>query len=345
MSMNQEMYLSKLRRRIKSLPDNERETIIDFYREIIQDKIENGESEAQAVAELGEVNVLAEKILMENPNRKPANMGKAIIITLVSILGVAFVAILTVSILKAINFPNAKITNRVTTSLSENIQEEKTFTSPDNSINNIHIEAENKKIIVRKGVAEKATITYFDDSAQTYTVTAENGVLKLINTDKTRYNFNFSNDSCTTITISVPESYKGVIYVNTSNGDINVSNVMNLSDLTCDTSNATIKLNKVQAENIIMDTSNSRINMLEVKANTLSADSSNGDITFKEITSPDMIFDTSNADIEGSILGREEDYSIHTDTSNGKCTPSSQRGGSKKLTADTSNGNIKIDFI
>ncbi|MDF2633084.1 MAG: hypothetical protein K0Q85_1680, partial [Caproiciproducens sp.] len=146
--MNSELYLKRLRRRIKFLPDNERNTIIDFYREIIQDKIESGVSEAQAVAELGDVNVLAQKILMENPNRKPVNVGKIVGIVLASIFGVIFVAMFTVAIFGIVTFPGKAVTNSVTASTHEVTAGNKVFTSPATGISSIRIEAENKEVRV-----------------------------------------------------------------------------------------------------------------------------------------------------------------------------------------------------
>lgn len=86
MNMNKEFYLKRLRSLIRALPNDERRTIIDFYREIIEDKIENGQTEAQAVVELGDVHALAGKILSENPNRKPHDANRIAGIVLASFL-------------------------------------------------------------------------------------------------------------------------------------------------------------------------------------------------------------------------------------------------------------------
>jgi len=179
--MNSELYLKRLRRRIKSLPDNERNTIIDFYREIIQDKIESGVSEAQAVAELGDVNLLAQKILMENPNRKPVNVGKIVGIVLASVFGVVFVAMFTVGILGIATFQGNKVANSVTASAQEITAGNKVFTSPEAGISSIRIEAENKEITVIAADSDDIKISYMEDKDEDYSVTNENGTVTLVN--------------------------------------------------------------------------------------------------------------------------------------------------------------------
>lgn len=56
----------QLRRELRSLPEDERETILDYYNEIFEDKRDRGERETEIIASFGSPYSVAEKILRES---------------------------------------------------------------------------------------------------------------------------------------------------------------------------------------------------------------------------------------------------------------------------------------
>ena len=348
MNMNKEFYLKRLRSLIRALPNDERRTIIDFYREIIEDKIENGQTEAQAVVELGDVHALAGKILSENPNRKPHDANRIAGIVLASFFGVIIVAAIVVNALNVVNFKSAATAYSKNVAEEAGPTEEKTVTVPVAEVTDIYIDAENKDVTITRGDGADIRVNYVTDKTQSFIVTTTNGVVKLINRSRTGhsiFHFFYSiSQGHTKISVSVPQSFAGELYLNTSNGKISVSDMEQVTKLTCDTSNGSIRLNSVNADSIDADTSNAEIQLIQVTSSDVNASSSNAKIVLKDLTAPRVVLDTSNADITGNLCGREEDYDIHTSTSNGNCSPSSRSGGNKNLTADTSNGNIDLAF-
>ena len=64
--MNKEVFLKQLRNRLARLPREEAERLLEFYGELIDDKVENGETELQAVANLGTMEEIIEEIRSEN---------------------------------------------------------------------------------------------------------------------------------------------------------------------------------------------------------------------------------------------------------------------------------------
>ena len=67
--MTKKEFLSALRRRLRGLSALELRERMDFYSEIIDDKIEEGLSECDAVADVGDVDDIAAQILAERtPN-------------------------------------------------------------------------------------------------------------------------------------------------------------------------------------------------------------------------------------------------------------------------------------
>lgn len=65
--MNKEDFLDELRKKLSGLPSEEAEDRIAFYNEMINDRMEDGLSEADAVGEIGSVDQVAEQILSDIP--------------------------------------------------------------------------------------------------------------------------------------------------------------------------------------------------------------------------------------------------------------------------------------
>lgn len=65
--MNKEQFLQAVRRRLAGLPDKDVEGALAYYREMIEDRMEDGLSEEEAVAALGSAEDIAAQILMELP--------------------------------------------------------------------------------------------------------------------------------------------------------------------------------------------------------------------------------------------------------------------------------------
>ena len=65
--MRKQEFLEALRKRLSRLPGQDVEERLDFYSEMIDDRMEEGRDEAEAVAEIGSVDEVAKQILSEIP--------------------------------------------------------------------------------------------------------------------------------------------------------------------------------------------------------------------------------------------------------------------------------------
>ena len=65
--MNKQEFLLALRGALSDLPEADIKASLDYYAEIIDDRMEEGDSEADAVASLGSVMAVAEQILLDMP--------------------------------------------------------------------------------------------------------------------------------------------------------------------------------------------------------------------------------------------------------------------------------------
>ncbi len=65
MIMNKEEFLNSLESRLKGLPDVEKVKSITYYSEAIDDRIEDGETEAEAVRSLGDINDIVTNVISQ----------------------------------------------------------------------------------------------------------------------------------------------------------------------------------------------------------------------------------------------------------------------------------------
>lgn len=63
--MTKNDFITELRKELNGLPDSDIQRSIDFYSEMIEDKIEDGMTEENAVSELEPPAVIAKKVLSE----------------------------------------------------------------------------------------------------------------------------------------------------------------------------------------------------------------------------------------------------------------------------------------
>lgn len=68
--MKKEEFLDKLRKGLSGLPKNDIEERLNFYGEMIDDRIEEGLSEEQAVAKIGSVDAVVSQIIADTPLKK-----------------------------------------------------------------------------------------------------------------------------------------------------------------------------------------------------------------------------------------------------------------------------------
>lgn len=65
--MNKQEFLMRLREGLSGLPQNEIEERLTFYSEMIDDRIEEGLSEEQAVGEIGDIDEIISQIVADIP--------------------------------------------------------------------------------------------------------------------------------------------------------------------------------------------------------------------------------------------------------------------------------------
>ena len=65
--MNKEDFLNELRKKLSGLPQDDLEERLSFYSEMIDDRVEDGKSQEEAVADIGTVDSVVEQIMADTP--------------------------------------------------------------------------------------------------------------------------------------------------------------------------------------------------------------------------------------------------------------------------------------
>ncbi len=76
--MKAKKWLKGLKKNLKTISFSEKQNVVGFYEELINDKIENGEDEEVVIANLGNPIDVAEKISSENSDKKEKQQKSAI---------------------------------------------------------------------------------------------------------------------------------------------------------------------------------------------------------------------------------------------------------------------------
>jgi DUF4097 and DUF4098 domain-containing protein YvlB len=143
------------------------------------------------------------------------------------------------------------------------------------------------------------------------------------------------------------------IDLHTSNGRFELADITAATKMTGSTSNGKLILSNLTAPAVHFSSSNGDVNATNVNAGNIYFHTSNGDIDGNTLTGEHMEAETSNGRIELDINGSYDDYRISSHTSNGKTHVGDfllddgtvNDDSSKSVTANSSNGNIYLNFL
>ena len=68
--MTKNEFLAVLEKGLRALSESDKEKSLEYYREMIDDRIENGQTEAEAVADMGNLNDIIAQILAESQKKE-----------------------------------------------------------------------------------------------------------------------------------------------------------------------------------------------------------------------------------------------------------------------------------
>lgn len=371
--MNQNEYLKELKRCLSSLDRAETDRVVEYYTELIGDKIESGISEEDVLAQLGTPYQLADRIIAESKEYEDKSNDNQ----------------------------------------SERKYVKKFYTVRESEVSSINVYTDmmKVKVCVREDNSDEIRITYFENNKHKPSITNENGTVTLNdkmefsagnifsfligfsgikrsrletvieipknNTLKISVETNNAKITANNLTannlflktsnasIDVSGNFVSEVYCKTSNSKINSENLAadNITFITSNgmcnaeniigkslsisTSNSSINIKNINSDSVSLKTSNSSINLGDTIAKaSFYAKTSNGSINTKGIVSDKIEFVSCNGGISSNIVGRDKDFAIQSKTSNSNnnLLGRGNSSASKALSVYTSNGKIDISF-
>ena len=321
--MNQETFLKELAAGLTGLSELERSRVLDYYREMICDGVENGKSEENVIQNFGSPQDIAEQILSEY-NAPVAQVQPPVS---------------DAQNYSARNQVGAVIVSAQNTSIQ--IQP-----VPDGPVRVLFTPSDSDCVTVgeQNGIF---TFTHTMKHMFFHWRDIFRGPHSIVLQIPTAFHGDIRAETCNSKILADNLRGVGSCRFASNNARISVSNT-DCSLMKLKTSNAPIHLCNIHGDTCNAVTNNSRITMEGCSFPAqLDLHTSNAAISIGSTCSENIILKTANAPISAMFVGDIREYAIHSHTSNGQNNlPSdwSFPGQTKHVSAVTSNSRIDVKF-
>lgn len=362
--MNKAEFLSALENALTALRPEDRQQVLDYYAEMIEDGVENGMSEEAVIEQFDAPEQIAAQLCAEygtlqnvSPARKrgaeqPWEYGPE---------GPVHTAAIRLHDVRVRVVPSPDGRLRVRFSPIEG--EEVTTQEANGVFQFIHkptLFSTNGWFVIFTGLRE-AVVELPQGFAGTVCVKTSNagihaddltleGELQLVTGNSSilvqRCQLETLRAKTSNSIISVTDVTGTVCETATKNAHITVERCA-FDRLTGQTKNGSVRLSDAHSRRCDFITSNAS---MTVRAGRFTEGcemrTSNGSIRVDALEAPDIVLETSNASIKGNVLGAEDDYAVtsHTSNANNLLRDTSGMNRPCRLRAVTSNGKIDICF-
>ena len=367
--MTKNEYLIELAAKLQKLTDDPRKiypelrSMIEFYQEMLEDKIEDGMTEEEAVAAMETPDEIVERLKKEfgeaaaidydEPEEPAANVGRAMRreynpekVKRVKVTDTNHRVKLITGAQVAVNYesdPNGRyeVTFEGGVLALKYIQEKRSFFRnffgwpridsevtvelPDGWQGTADIHTTNASISAGVAIGELIART-------------SNGAIVLEDVTARKISGGTSNGAIKIENVTCSDMELG-----TSNGRI-VANGICGSRAKLTSSNASVKVQDATVSDLMLKSSNGGIRVEELTGGKLHAQTSNASVMVEDICAQDITLITANGSVTGTINGKMGDYAITSKTSNGSNNLPNGTEGRGRLDVRTANGRIAINF-
>ena len=348
--MTRKEYLTALAEALHFMGEKERDEVLSFYDETIEDRMETGTSEEQAVASLETPAQAAAKFRAENPasaqeEEQPEGVQRKTLSCPAAALRKARLRAENVDVtLRACPGDQATLTyytSRQEQSTARFENGELTLDYQRGGVMNF-FGWRSWRVLLGQEPAPRIELAVPADCAFDLFVRDSNAAIQAeglcalgeVELSTSNGKLRLENIQARKLTLS------------TSNSKLLLSDVQTEQGLRAVTSNAHAQAERVRAgEDAVISTSNARLTAQAVAAgHRLSLTTSNGKIEVGSLAAQEISLATSNAVICGVLPGRQADWAIDSRTSNGSSSLPKFQAGAKPLSVHTSNASIRLEF-
>lgn len=330
--MNQQEFLQRLSAALSPLSDAERGRILDYYREMICDGLENGRDEQALIDGFGTPGAIAAQILTENAAAEPEE-------ALPTVPAVA----------------------------SAGPEPDAADYAAREPVRTILIDARHVSVELRSVPRGAVQVHFSPTESDRVSVSEQNGVFSFRHSVEFPFFHWRSLFSIRRIVVDIPSDFHGDLQVSTCNARLTAADLPGLGAVQLSTSNGRLSVSNLRCASLGLTTSNGPVELQNITGNSCTARTSNGHITASFCAFPDGLYlHTSNAAIRGQSLSSDNldlissngsisaviqgdlrEYAIYSHTSNASNTLPPELvfpGQTKRLNVQTNNASIDVRF-
>lgn len=338
--MNKTDFLEKLKKGLAPISGNERQSVLDYYDEMISDRIENGKTEEEAVAELGSPESVVENILAEFAVSGEKNMKKYE--KTERKVGIDGKSKLKVKCeIEKINV-TATDGNEIAFTYYEGEKLQHDLTDKDGEV---VLETRNKTWFFRRFGLDNDMFTIdvavpraFSGDLVLEAATGAINVRDLLKVKELRA-------KVSTGSVRAENLKAGKAFFETSTGSITVSGAEILGDAEIKATTGSVKAENVKAGGRLEVNVTTGSLKCDAEAGKLALKATTGDVKFSVKNADEIYVKCTMGSVKGTVSGAESEYDIHSSATMGKSNLSERTGTTgKKLTVITTTGSINVNF-
>lgn len=338
--MNKIDFLEKLKKGLAPISGNERQSVLDYYDEMISDRIENGKTEEEAVAELGSPESVVENILAEFAVSGEKNMKKYE--KTERKVGIDGKSKLKVKCeIEKINV-TATDGNEIAFTYYEGEKLQHDLTDKDGEV---VLETRNKTWFFRRFGLDNDMFTIDVAVPRTFSgdliLEAATGAINVRDLLKVKE----LRAKVSTGSVRAENLKAEKVFFETSTGSITVSGAEILGDAEIKATTGSVKAENVKAGGRLEVNVTTGSLKCDAEAGKLALKATTGDVKFSVKNADEIYVKCTMGSVKGTVSGAESEYDIHSSATMGKSNLSERTGTTgKKLTVITTTGSINVNF-
>ncbi len=355
--MNKQEFLNQLTERLSNISENEQQKIVEYYNECIDDMLEEGMSEEDAINNLSSVDDIINSIEIELPKMKKGI--KANRVEKNYTFKNTFEELNVTDFNTPIYFFESK-DDDIHIKVFESEKDEYIIFQDLGEKNSLNVSYENKRGFF-ESIVDMVTFDFIRNKYVTEIYLPKSNEIKLDINIKSENGGMFINDL----------SVKSLTIKNT-NGKIKVKNVKSQNNIEITNKNGKLSLYEIDCRDLFVQNTNGKLKINEINVQQIDVKNVNGKVEVKDVMSHVMEiktvngalelehikflekadFETGNGHIDLELSGRERDYKYIIKTKNGAIKFDGSfignylSGGSGKefLNINSKNGAVNVSF-
>lgn len=361
--MNKKEFLAALRAGLAGLPEADLQHWLDFYSEIIDDRMEEGMTEAEAVADVGPVHDIVVQILSEAPKRPMTGSGTMKGSNKPVIFGVLIaVAAVFLLLLWGLNALRADF-SRFAGSFSQTIDSPTLTPSPDaqefmgqmveEPFSSITVDAQACNVHLVPSSDGTCQVEYPIGDQLECSVSVQQDTLRVVFRDhRAWYNGVSSSLTPLELTLYLPQSQYEQLTLDSVSGSITVPEDFSFSQAQVSTTSGALKFYAPVSGNLTLESVSGTLDVTNVAPQSLSLSSTSGSIHASHV----VVMETWDIDsVSGQVTLTDCDASalvintvsgaVNASLRSGKSFSTQTVSGDVEVPSDSSGGSCNISTI